>query len=146
MLLLFSHLLENKLLKLFSLRNNCVLIMKTFRLAASRASLLPKYIEDETGIRPYVGQLNKPYLIDNDESGNVIIDELPLDYSILEEIDYRYPAEDAYFGYMTRGCTNCCSFCAVPKLEPNYCGYISIKENSKRVSYVLEQSEICFDG
>ncbi|MDR0919538.1 MAG: hypothetical protein LBM93_09905, partial [Oscillospiraceae bacterium] len=43
--------------------------------------------------------------------GKVIIDELPLDYSILDEIDYHYPTENAYFGYMTRGCVNHCAFC-----------------------------------
>ena len=29
---------------------------------------------------------------------------------------------------MTRGCVNKCSFCAVPKLEPQYCDYIELKK------------------
>jgi hypothetical protein len=62
----------------------------------------------------------------------LIIDELPLDYSILEEIDYVYPANNAYFAYMTRGCINKCRFCAVPKLEPQYCDYINLR---KRIEY-----------
>lgn len=98
------------------------------------SSLLPDYIYKETGIYPYVGLLNKPYTYDNDDKGNVIIDELPLDYSILEEIDYRFPTENAYFGYMTRGCINRCTFCAVPKLEPNYCNYISMKTKIRKVA------------
>ena len=53
---------------------------------------------------------------------------MPLDYSILEEIDYTYPANNAYFAYMTRGCVNRCKFCAVPKLEPQYCDYINLKQ------------------
>ena len=62
-----------------------------------------------------------------------IIDELPLDYSILEEIDYEYPAHNAYFGYMTRGCPRNCAFCAVKTLEPQYKNYIGIKHQIKYV-------------
>lgn len=90
------------------------------------ASLLPEKVFEETGIRPFVGQLDRPGIIDAGDPR--IIDTLPLDYSILEEIDYKYPANNAYFGYMTRGCINKCSFCAVPILEPQYCDYIGIKE------------------
>ena len=97
------------------------------------STLVPQYIEKETGIVPHLGLLSQPYIFDNDENGNVIIDELPLDYSILEEVDYKYPTENAYFGYMTRGCVNRCSFCAVPKLEPAYRNYIDIKRNIKIV-------------
>lgn len=88
------------------------------------SSLLPDEVYQATGIKPFVGLLNKPGDIDNND---IIIDELPLDYSILEEIDYVYPANNAYFAYMTRGCINKCKFCAVPKLEPNYCDYINLK-------------------
>lgn len=51
---------------------------------------------------------------------HVNIDELSLDYGILDEIEYEYPAGENYFSYTTRGCPNTCSFCAVPILEPNY--------------------------
>lgn len=88
------------------------------------SSLLPDEVFKETGIHPFVGLLDKPGAIDNDN--DYIIDELPLDYSILEEIEYTYPANNAYFAYMTRGCVNKCKFCAVPKLEPNYCNYIRL--------------------
>lgn len=90
------------------------------------ASLLPDKVFEKTGIHPFIGQLDKPG--DIDEGDTRIIDSLPLDYSILEEIDYKYPAQNAYFGYTTRGCINRCSFCAVPKLEPHYCDYIGIKD------------------
>lgn len=90
------------------------------------ASLLPDKVFKETGIHPFVGQLDKPGDIDAGDSR--IIDSLPLDYSILEEIDYTYPANNAYFAYMTRGCVNKCPFCAVPTLEPKYRDYIGIKE------------------
>lgn len=90
------------------------------------SSLLPDEIYEATGIHPFVGLLNHPG--DIDEGNELIIDELPLDYSILEEIEYTYPAHNAYFAYMTRGCVNKCKFCAVPKLEPQYCDYINLKK------------------
>lgn len=82
------------------------------------ASLLKDEIEVETGIKPYSGLLDKPGIMDKDN--DLIIDELTLDYSILDEIDYKYPTESAYFTFMTKGCTRKCSFCSVPKLEPTY--------------------------
>lgn len=103
------------------------------------SSILPEEIEKATGIKPYLNDrsgalLDRSGQIDPDSE--VIIDELPLDYSILEEIDYVYPVSNAYFGYMTRGCVNRCYFCAVPRLEPKYCQHISIKrqieETTKR--------------
>lgn len=90
------------------------------------STLLPKEVYEATGIKPFIGLLNHPGDIDKDDP--TIIDSLPLDYSILEEIDYKYPANNAYFAYMTRGCINHCAFCAVPTLEPIYYDYISLKE------------------
>ena len=97
------------------------------------STILPEYVFQETGIRPHEGLLDAPGVLD--EGNTDIIDELPLDYSILEEIDYEYPAHDAYFGYMTRGCPRDCAFCAVSKLEPNYKNYISIKH---QIAYIDE--------
>ena len=54
------------------------------------SSMLPDEVYKATGIHPHVGLLNQPG--DIDEGDPTIIDELPLDYSILEEIDYKYPA------------------------------------------------------
>lgn len=63
------------------------------------------------------------------------IDRLTLDYGMLDDIadEYIYPAHDAYFTYMTRGCGMKCEFCAVQTLEPEYYPYISITESIKRV-------------
>ena len=88
------------------------------------ATILPSYIKEETGVDPFVGLLDRPGMIDEDD--DAIIDTLPLDYSILEEIDYTYPAHDAYFGYMTRGCIRNCPFCAVKTLEPIYKEYVGM--------------------
>ena len=61
------------------------------------------------------------------------IDRLTPDYAILDDIDYKYPATDAYFLYMTRGCGMRCQFCAVQTLEPQYVPYISIREQIAEV-------------
>lgn len=95
------------------------------------STILPDYIYEETGIKPHIGLLDKEG--DLDEGNTDIIDELPLDYSILEEVDYEYPAHNAYFGYMTRGCPRNCAFCAVKTLEPQYKNYIGIKHQIKYV-------------
>ncbi len=52
----------------------------------------------------------------DDVEGQPIEDRIP-DYSILEQIEYRYPVHDAYFAYASRGCIRKCHFCGVPKLE-----------------------------
>lgn len=96
------------------------------------SSILHEQVFQETGVRPYVGLLNKPSALDSDSTD--IIDELPLDYSILEEIDYTYPASNAYLAYMTRGCPRNCVFCAVPQLEPEYKDYVGIKEQIQQTN------------
>jgi hypothetical protein len=85
------------------------------------ASLLTKEVELETGIKPMTGLLDKPGILDKTRKAKkIIIDNLALDYSILDEIDYVYPTKSAYFTFMTKGCTRKCAFCSVPKLEPTY--------------------------
>jgi hypothetical protein len=64
---------------------------------------------------------------------SVNIDILPLDYSILDDIVYKYPAGDNYFAYISRGCTNKCSFCAVPILEPEFCMTNNIVQQVKTI-------------
>ncbi|MFA0821347.1 MAG: hypothetical protein ACC612_00445 [Methanomethylovorans sp.] len=95
------------------------------------ASLVPKEIYKETRIKPIEGLLDKTSALDDND---IIIDELPLDYSILHEIDYVYPENEGYYGYMTRGCVNKCNFCAVPVLEPEYRNYISIKNQIQQTN------------
>ena len=95
------------------------------------ATVLADELEKETGIKPHKGLLNRPG--DLDKGNETIIDELPLDYSILDEIDYKYPENNAYYGYMTRGCIRKCSFCAVWKIEPEFNSYISLKEKVEEI-------------
>lgn len=91
------------------------------------ASIQPEEIEKATGIKPHTGTLHTPYK-DIDEDNPYIIDELPLDYSILDEIDYVYPDSGAFYSYSTRGCIRHCPFCAVPTLEPKYQPYLPLYE------------------
>ncbi len=94
------------------------------------ATLQPDEIEDATGIKPHKGLLNRPGMLDDND---MVIDNLPLDYTILEEIDYKYEMSNAYYGSLTKGCIRKCPFCAVPKLEPVYEEFISIKDRIERV-------------
>lgn len=87
------------------------------------ASLQSEEIEKATGIKPHIGILGKH---DIDPDNDIVIDELPLDYSILDEIDYVYPDNNAFYSYSSRGCIRKCPFCAVPILEPTYSGYIPL--------------------
>src|SRR5258706_14302695 len=79
-------------------------------------------LKEKTGILPITGLLDRPGMLDPDNGigKKLIIDDLPLDYSILDEIDYVYPTRSAYFTFMTKGCTRKCAFCSVPVLEPTY--------------------------
>lgn len=94
------------------------------------ATIQSTEVYEATGIKPFEGVLNRPGQLD--KGNKLIIDELPLDYSILDEIEYKYPMNNAYYGYTTRGCIRKCPFCAVPKLEPIYKSYIPLKE---RIGY-----------
>ncbi|MCZ6803631.1 MAG: radical SAM protein [Proteobacteria bacterium] len=53
----------------------------------------------------------------SDDWNSTPIEDLIPDYSILDQIDYKYPVRDAYFAYTSRGCIRKCHFCGVPKLE-----------------------------
>jgi len=98
------------------------------------ASIQPKEIQKTTGVFPHIGVLSTPGEID--EGDTQIIDELPLDYSILEEIDYEYPMSNAYYGYTSRGCIRKCPFCAVSILEPHFIPYIPLKE---RINGIIDK-------
>ena len=95
------------------------------------ASLMhPAFLEEKRwfGVRFIKGLLSGPpavalqlddfegELYSDDIQGTPIEDLVP-DYSILEQISYRYPVHDAYFAYASRGCVRKCHFCGVPKLE-----------------------------
>lgn len=83
------------------------------------ATLLCKKYKQDLGIDNIITrQLTSSSLIGYSDSVN--IDALPLDYDILDDINYKYPSGDNIFIYTTRGCLRGCEFCAVSKLEPKY--------------------------
>lgn len=110
------------------------------------ATLQPEKILEATRIDPFVGLLNKPGVIDKDN--DTIIDTLPLDYSILEEIDYRYEMSDAYYGSLTKGCGRNCAFCAVQKLEPEYVHFMpmSTRIDAVKTKYGTHRNLLLMDN
>ena len=92
------------------------------------ATLVPDSMQAEVGKEVIIHKGLLDSTTDLEKDDDVIIDTLPPDYSILEEIDYKYPANNAYFGYTTRGCIRRCEFCAVHTLEPEYKNYVDIRE------------------
>ena len=66
-------------------------------------------------------------------SDNVNIDILPLDYDILDDVDYDYGVSDNFFAYSTRGCPRKCKFCAVQTLEPEFINTNHLKD---QIEYV----------
>ncbi len=107
------------------------------------ASLLAKEVEVETGIKPISGILDKPGMLDPKlkKAQQLVVDDLPLDYSILDEIDYKYPTGSAYFTFMTKGCTRTCAFCSVPKLEPIYKEKIPTKEKFGKIRELFGEQQ-----
>lgn len=95
---------------------------KSLYVGGIMATLLANELEKEVGIVPRSGILDEPGMLDPGlrKARGLVIDDLPLDYSILDEIDYIYPTQSAYFTFMTKGCTRKCAFCSVPVLEPTY--------------------------
>lgn len=96
------------------------------------ATIMADEIEKTTGFKPIQGLLNvKGKLrLSNDH----LVDSIIPDYSILNEIDYKYPAHNAYFAYMTRGCVRRCPFCVVYVIEPEYIKYIPLKQQIAKVN------------
>ncbi len=83
------------------------------------ASLLTNKFKEDTGIHNILcGLLTDSRVLRYQEEVN--IDLLPLDYDILDDISYKYPAGDNYFVHTTRGCPRGCAFCAVRILEPRF--------------------------
>jgi radical SAM superfamily enzyme YgiQ (UPF0313 family) len=95
------------------------------------ATLMSEDIKKEVSCRVVKGLLNE-----NGKLGYVddeIIDLLTPDYGILDEIEYKYPATNAYYLYTTRGCIRQCSFCAVHRIEPKFENFISIVDQIKKI-------------
>jgi len=80
-------------------------------------TLMEKEFKSKTDIENILtGQLIDSSVLGYNDSVN--IDVLPLDYDILDDVEYEYGVEDNFFAYTTRGCPRKCDFCAVKTLEP----------------------------
>lgn len=81
------------------------------------ATLLPNFIKEQVECTVIEGQIEKHGALG---IGSPPIARLIPDYSILASVDYNYEPADAYFARITKGCIRKCTFCAVPKLEPEF--------------------------
>jgi hypothetical protein len=81
------------------------------------ATLMPDYIKSKTSATVIQGLIDSKGKIG---PGTPAINDCIPDYGLLDTIDYPYKPEDAYFSRITKGCVRKCTFCAVPKLEPQY--------------------------
>ncbi|MFW6015160.1 MAG: hypothetical protein ACOCRK_01835 [bacterium] len=99
------------------------------------ATLNPEFIEQETGIKPIEGRLNckeNATRLGYEDADK--IDNITPDYSILNDVSYKYSYSNDYFAFMTRGCGMDCDFCAVKILEPKYETHISIREQIEAIN------------
>ncbi|WP_064530728.1 hypothetical protein, partial [Clostridium saccharobutylicum] len=103
------------------------------------ATLMSEQLRKDTGVTVNTGQLTDTIAIGYDDKVN--IDILTPDYSILDNTEYSYENEDAYYAYTTRGCGMNCGFCAVKTLEPEYKSFISIKDQINKVNELYGQKK-----
>lgn len=111
------------------------------------ATIMPeKFKQEIPTLKMLTGQLTSSNVLGY--SDNVNIDVLPLDYDILWDIEYDYPAADSYFIYTSRGCPRKCSFCAVKTLEPNFYDCPNIEEQIRRVDeqFGIKKSLLIMDN
>ena len=55
---------------------------------------------------------------------------------------------DAYIAYATRGCPNSCAFCAVSRIEPDFCDYVPLERHIRSIEEVYgpKQNLILLDN
>ena len=113
------------------------------------SSLMPEKVMEATGLQRkniLIGLFTDTSVVGDNNDINV--DLLPLDYDLLEQISYKYPAGDNYFAYTSRGCPNHCKFCAVPILEPHFSVTNNIVEQIEKINqkYGPKQNLLMLDN
>lgn len=96
------------------------------------ATLMGDDIKREVECKVVRGLLDKKGKLGYDDDNK--IDNMVPDYSILDDIDFKYPMSNAYIVYATRGCIRRCEFCAVHRIEPKYKEYISLKKQVEQIT------------
>lgn len=105
------------------------------------ATIMPNRFKQEIpGVQIVVRQLVSSNLLGYDDNQN--IDSMELDYDILLDIPYKYPMENSYFIYTSRGCPRKCSFCAVKDLEPDFYECTGIEMQIKKVDRKFGKKKI----
>lgn len=124
----------------------CTLTPKNIFLGGVMATLFADELEQKFGVSVVRGLLNQHGILDKGDK--TIVDTLIPDYSILDDIEYKYGLEDCYIGHTTRGCPNRCKFCAVGKVEPDYCHYLPLKRQVRGIEqiYGAKQHLVLFDN
>lgn len=102
----------------------------TIKVGGILASLLQSEVEAETGIMPHFGLWHD-------------VDRLHPDYALTEGV-WAYYSNNASFAYMTKGCPNHCSFCAVPRLEPGYIDFVPLANqvDTRRKDLILLDNNV----
>lgn len=110
------------------------------------ATLMKDEILKEINVNVISGLIDKMGMLGEDK---IIVDNLIPDYSILEQIEYKYPiGGNEYLGYATRGCVNKCKFCAVNTIEPEFKGYLPIKKQVEGIKNIYGEKKdlLLFDN
>ncbi len=105
---------------------------RNFFIGGPMATIMSDEIEKETGFKPVRGLLNEKGKLRL--KGDHLVEGTVPDYSLADQISYKYLSNDAYYSYTTRGCIRKCSFCAVPQIEPVYQDYIPLKKQIKIIN------------
>lgn len=111
------------------------------------ATIMPyNFVNEIPGLQVLEGQLTSSNALGYTDDVN--IDILPLDYDILWDISYKYPMEDSYFVYTSRGCPRKCDFCAVRILEPKFheCNNIIEQINNVDNKYGIKKNLLIMDN
>jgi len=100
---------------------NSVKSRKDIFVGGPGVTLLPDYIRENVDCTLVEGHLERPNMIGH---GSKAIAKLTPDYDILNDVEYEYSPNDAYFTRITKGCIRNCKFCAVPVIEKEF-GYLN---------------------
>ena len=104
----------NQVIKTINYYINSVAKPQDIFIGGVLATLFKDKLQTEYNISIISGLIDKAGILGKDK---FIVDELIPDYSIIEEIDFKYKLNNAYLSYATRGCPNKCPFCTVYKIE-----------------------------